>query len=269
MKLKILTIAIMCFGLTACGEVIDSGHRGVKVSFGKVDDKPLTEGFYMYNPLSSSIKEIDVRVKKVSVETSGYTKDVQTARIIYVMNASIDANKVTQLYKEVGIGSDGIDEKDFQSKILIPISEAEVKSVIGTWTAVDLIANRDKATAQIEKRLKELLAEKNVILNNFQITAVSYAPEFEKAVESKVVAIQTAEEAKNNTVKIREEAEQRIISAKAEAESMRIRANALTANKNLIEYEQVQVQKEAVVKWNGVLPTYMMGNSTPFINIKN
>ncbi len=117
--------------------------------------------------------------------------------------------------------------------------------------------------------MKELLAEKNVILNNFQITAVSYAPEFEKAVESKVVAIQTAEEAKNNTVKIREEAEQRIISAKAEAESMRIRANALTANKNLIEYEQVQVQKEAVVKWDGVLPTYMMGSSTPFINIKN
>jgi prohibitin 2 len=91
--------------------------------------------------------------------------------------------------------------------------------------------------------------------------------EFENAVESKVVAIQKAEEAKNNTVKIKEEAQQRIISAKAEAESMRIRANALTANKNLIEYEQVQVQRNAIDKWNGVLPAQMLGGAVPFINV--
>lgn len=266
MNKKIACLMLLMF-TAACGEVIDSGHRGVKVSLGKVQEKPLTEGFYFFSPFTESIKEIDTRVKKVEVNTSSYTKDVQTAQISYVINASIDPERVAILYKEVGIGSDGIDEKDFQSKILIPIAEGELKSAIGNWTAVDLISNRDKVTSQIEEKLKKLLAEKNVILTNFQITGIAYASEFEKAVESKVVAIQTAEEAKNNTVKIREEAEQRVISAKAEAESMRIRANALTANKSLVDYEAVQAQKLAIEKWDGTLPNYMLSGAMPFINI--
>lgn len=47
----------------------------------------------------------------------------------------------------------------------------------------------------------------------------------------------------------------------AEAKSMSIRANALTKNKALVQYE-------AVKKWDGKLPTYLMGNSIPFVNIK-
>ena len=42
---------------------------------------------------------------------------------------------------------------------------------------------------------------------------------------------------------------------------MSIRAHALTQNKALVQYEAVQ-------KWDGKMPTYMMGDSVPFINIK-
>ena len=50
--------------------------------------------------------------------------------------------------------------------------------------------------------------------------------------------------------------------AEAEAKSMTIRANALTKNKALVEYEAVQ-------RWDGKLPQYMMGNTVPFINLNN
>ena len=84
---------------------------------------------------------------------------------------------------------------------------------------------------------------------------------FEKAIESKVTAEQEALKAKNKTVQIQEEAKQKVISAEAEAKSMAIRANALSQNKALVEYE-------AVKKWDGKLPDYMMGNSVPFISLK-
>jgi len=83
----------------------------------------------------------------------------------------------------------------------------------------------------------------------------------EKAVEDKVKAQQKALEAKNKTVQIEEEAKQALMSAKANAEAMRIQAQALTQNKALVEYE-------AVKKWDGKLPQYMMGNSVPFVNLK-
>ena len=41
---------------------------------------------------------------------------------------------------------------------------------------------------------------------------------------------------------------------------MSIRANALSKNKALVEYEAVQ-------KWNGKLPEYMLGDTVPFLNL--
>ena len=46
----------------------------------------------------------------------------------------------------------------------------------------------------------------------------------------------------------------------AVAEAMEIKSEALPKNKGLTEYEAVQ-------KWDGKLPQYMLGGATPFINL--
>lgn len=94
----------------------------------------------------------------------------------------------------------------------------------------------------------------------FQFINIDYSDKFEGAIEDKVIAEQKAQEAVNNTKRIKEEAEQKLISAKAEAEAMEIKSEALSKNKGLTEYEAVQ-------KWDGKLPQYMLGNSTPFVNL--
>ena len=71
---------------------------------------------------------------------------------------------------------------------------------------------------------------------------------------------QEALKAKNKTVQVQEEAKQKVIAAEAEARSMAIRAQALSQNKSLVQYEAVQ-------KWDGKMPQYMLGNSVPFINV--
>ena len=110
------------------------------------------------------------------------------------------------------------------------------------------------------KKLQTQLEPRYINVTGFQITDINYSGGFERAIESKVTAEQEALKAKNRTVQIQEEAKQKIISAEAEAKSMAIRANALTQNKALVEYEAVQ-------KWDGHLPQYMMGNTVPFMNI--
>jgi regulator of protease activity HflC (stomatin/prohibitin superfamily) len=80
-------------------------------------------------------------------------------------------------------------------------------------------------------------------------------------VEAKMVAIQKAIEEKNRTVQIDEQAKQTVLKAEAEAKSMQIRARALEQNPKLTEWEAVQ-------KWNGTLPQYMLGGAVPFINLK-
>ena len=144
----------------------------------------------------------------------------------------------------------------------MPVVEGTIKDVIGKWNAQDLVANREAAATDIIGKLQKQLESKYINITGFQITEIKYSDVFERSIESKVTAEQEALKAKNRTVQIQEEAKQKIISAEAEARSMKIRADALAQNKSLVQYEAVQ-------KWNGVMPTYMLGNSMPFIGLGN
>ena len=245
----VLIGAVTGFGI----KVIDTGNRGVKTRFGKVVGESLDEGLYFYNPITTKIQELEVRVLKVSGETQTYTKDVQQANIRFAINFSLDKAHVHDVYQTLGL--------DWQNRVLPQVIEGSLKATIGKWDAVDLIGNREKATVEAEQAIREGLKDKFIIVNRFEMTNISYENAFEQAVERKVIAIQNASQAKNKTIQIEEEAKQQVISAKAEAESMAIRARALSQNKSLVEYEAVQ-------KWDGKLPQYMMGNSVPFINMK-
>lgn len=256
--MKKLVLGTMLIALSSsfvgCGmEMVDTGYRGVKTHFGKVIEQSFEEGFYFYNPFSYDFIEMDVKTQRIDGEGVAYTRDVQVASLKYTAMVNPIKSSVHFLYRDYGW--------EWQEKILPQITSGAMKSVIGKWDAVDLIANREKARMEIEQLLKESTKDKYIEIVKFEITNIDYADEFEHAVERKVVAVQAAIEAQNKTVQITEEAKQRVISAKAEAESMRIRADALSQNKNLVEYEAVQ-------KWDGKMPQYMMGGTTPFINIK-
>ena len=233
--------------------VVGVGQRGVKVTLGKVSPESLGEGMHFIMPYIQRIAKMDVKTQKYTTQTHVYTKDIQQAKISYVVNYNLVADSAYRMYQEVGM--------DYVSKVINPVLEGTIKDVIGKWNAQDLVANREEATNDILAKLKDQLTERYVNVTDFQIIDIGYSEVFERAIESKVTAEQDALKAKNKTVQIQEEAKQKVISAEAEAKSMSIRANALTQNKALVEYEAVQ-------KWNGILPQYMMGNSIPFINMK-
>ena len=123
-----------------------------------------------------------------------------------------------------------------------------------------MISNRERATSDILQKLQTQLKYNCSDVTDFQMTDINYSKVFEQAIENKVTAEQEAQRAKNKTVQVQEEAKQKVIAAEAEARSMAIRAQALSQNKSLVQYEAVQ-------KWDGKMPQYMLGNSVPFINV--
>lgn len=251
--LIILLIVLFIFMFNPIA-IVGVGERGVKVTLGKVSPKSYTEGVHFITPFISTIKNMDVKTQKNYMETEVYTKDIQQAKISYVINYNLQPQNAHNMYREVGI--------DYNQVILIPAVEGTIKDVIGKWNAQDLVANRESATSDIINKLQKQLESKYINITGFQITDINYSEVFERSIESKVTAEQDALKAKNRTVQIQEEAKQKVISAEAEARSMRIRSEALAKNKSLVQYEAVQ-------KWNGVLPTYIMGNAIPFIGIES
>ncbi len=232
--------------------MVGPGERGVKIKLGQVQDKSYEEGLHIIFPFVQKFRTMDVKIQKNTLTTQVYTKDIQQAHITYVINYKIQPENVHKLFQSVGV--------QYESKVLTPVVEGTIKDIIGKWNAQDLISNREKATGDILFKLQAQLKDNYIDVQDFQMTDINYSKVFEQAIENKVTAEQEAQRAKNKTVQVQEEARQKVIAAEAEARSMAIRAQALSQNKSLVQYEAVQ-------KWDGKMPQYMLGNSVPFINV--
>lgn len=255
--MKHFLIAFTCIYLTACGfETVDTGRRGVKITFGEVVGEPLPEGLHFYNPFTSDIKEMNVREEKLEGKTSVFTKDTQRADVDYVVTWYPDPKKVHTLFKEIG------DSDDIETKVVNPVVLGSMKDSIGQIIADDFVSKREAATNTALNQIRENLKERHIIVTDLQFTNLDYDDGYEKAVEEKVIAIQNAQKAKNQTVQVEEQARQTVLSAKADAEAMKIKSEALAQNKGLVQYEMVK-------KWDGALPQYMFGNSVPMIDLKS
>lgn len=262
MKNALLITALLA--LTGCGwQTVDTGHRGVETRFGKVVSESLTEGLYWYNPFTSDVVQIDTRIQKWDGTTTAYTRDVQQASVLFTLNYRLDPAKAHIVFQTVGT--------EWAQKLVGQVLHESIKREFGQHEAVDIVAQRDKASRAIETEVIAKLADRNVVVTGFQLTNIDYTKEFEHAVEAKVIAQQKAIEEQNRTVQMQELANQQIVkakgnaestilNAKAEAESIRIRATALEQNAKLVEWEAVQ-------KWDGHMPQYMMGGAVPFIQI--
>lgn len=233
-------------------KVVDTGYRGIKTRFGKVVGESLPEGFYIYNPITTTIHEMDTKVHKYTLKMATYTKDVQQADLLISVNTSLDPSKVHLLFQEVGV--------TYADKVIAPQISKAVKDTIGKWEADALVSNREKATEEIFNSLKESLLPYHINTQNVVIENIDYSAQFERAIEEKQIATQDAIKARNRTKQVEEEANQKVLAAKAEAESMRIRSQALSQNQNLVAYEAVQ-------RWDGRLPVNMYGSAPiPFID---
>lgn len=251
-KYGIIVIVALILAFTST-YYIKPGYRGTLVTLGSVSQSSYNNGIGLKPPFISSMHKTDVRTKKISDKAVTYTKDIQTAELAYVFTYNVNPENVYVIYEKVG--------SDYETKLITPVISDALKDVIGRWDAQDLVGNRDKARQQILATLNKKL-NKGFFQNvSFQIVNLDYSDKFEDAIENKVIADQKAQEAVNNTKRIKEEANQKVISAEADAKAMAIKAEALEKNKSLVDYEAVQ-------KWDGKLPDYMLGNSTPFVHVK-
>lgn len=252
---KILLLSVIALSMTSCGfNTINEGYRGIKTTFGKVDGDPKGPGLHFYNPITSSMFEMDVREHRWEATENCFTADTQNVSLSYVMTAFPEQDKIAVLYSQFGM--------EWDKKIVPQVIQTSIKDVVGQYKADDLVGKREVARQTAFEQLKAALKARMVTVTRLDFTNIDFNEQYEKAVEDKVVAVQRAAEAKNKTVQTKEEAEQKIVTAKAEAEAMRIKSQALSQNKGLVSYEAVQ-------KWDGKLPVNMYGSAPlPFLNIK-
>ncbi|MCR4932164.1 MAG: prohibitin family protein [Bacteroidales bacterium] len=232
---------------------IKSTERGVLSTFGKISPGVIEDGLHVKIPFIQTVKKVNVQQKKFDGTENSYTRDVQTSEVQYTINYDLVRENVNNLIRNVG--------DDYHNRIVVPFIRSAMKQAFGNFAATEIVENRDAVRREIESMLRRTL-DSNYFLNiQFQLVNIDFDDDFENAIKEKQVAEQQALKAKNVTIQIEEQAKQTKIRAEADAEAIRIKAKALESNPKLVEYEAVQ-------KWDGKMPQYMMGNSLPLINLK-
>jgi len=232
---------------------IKSTERGVLSTFGKISPNVIEDGLHVKIPFIQTVKKVNIQQKKFDGKENSYTRDVQTSEVQYTINYDLVRENVNNLIRNVG--------DDYHNRVVVPFIRSAMKEAFGNFAATEIVENRDAVRREIENTLRRTL-DSNYFLNiQFQLVDIDFDDDFENAIKAKQVAEQQALKAKNVTIQIEEQAKQTKIRAEADAEAIRIKAKALESNPKLVEYEAVQ-------KWDGKMPTYMMGNSLPLINLK-
>ena len=95
MKLKlfgaILLLSIVGLLMLNPIAIVGVGERGVKVTLGKVSPQSYTEGVHFVTPFISKIHSMNVKTQKSNIATTVFTKDIQQARLTYVINYNLQA----------------------------------------------------------------------------------------------------------------------------------------------------------------------------------
>lgn len=232
--------------------MITAGHRGVVLNFGAVSEKVLSEGIHIRIPIVQSVEELDVRVKKNETKCEAASKDLQTISSIVAVNYHLREDKVNELYQNVGV--------NYEATIIDPAVQEVMKGVTAKYSATELITMREQVSIAVKENLEARLSKYFILIDDFSIKDFQFSSTFAKVIEEKQEAEQRALKAERDLQRIKLEAEQKIATAKAEAETLRL--------KNL-SVSPLMIQLNAIDKWDGKLPQYMLsGNTLPFVNVK-
>lgn len=240
-----LIILLGIITLFSSFQTIKSGEVGLKVRFGKIVNTRLDEGLNLKVPFIEKIVTVNIKVQKTELETESSSKDLQTIATDLAVNYRIESEKATNLYRTVG--------NNYQTTVLDPAIKESIKAVIAQYTAAEVITSRSEVSEKCKEELGKKVEKYGIVIDNFNITNLTFSEEYSKAIEEKQVAEQKLEKA-------RLEAEAKLVEAQATKKANDLMKESLT---NEI------ITKEFIEKWDGKLPeTYAGKDILGIFNLK-
>ena len=228
--------------------IVGPGERGVQITFGDVNMTPLDSGVHFINPMSRVV-EINVQLQRDTLEqASASTKDLQQVHTDITTNFRLSDNKVAYIYKDYGV--------DVVAKVLEPSVNEAFKSVTARYNSEELVTRRDEVSANILDHVRAKLAPFDITVDSVSLVNFGFSPEYQHAIEQKVIATQQKQKAEQDLQRIQVEAQSRIAQADGEAKAIAIQAQAIQSNGGA-QYVQLQW----IEKWDGKMPNTVVNGS--------
>ena len=257
----VMVAAIIAFiALPFSFHTVQTGEIAVVKHLGEITDVK-TAGTHYDLCMTNTYTKYDTKVQDVAINTAAYSSDAQTMDVQMTLQYKIMSDKVVDIATQYG------SLETLQSRIE-SISIEKTKSVLSSYKAMDIIANRATISPAVESAIKDTIGDEYFVdVVAVVLTNIDFSDAFEQAVEDKMIAEQTKLKAEyDNETKIAQaeaEAEAKLKAAqaeidiaKAEAEALKIAAEG-EAEANRIISESITediITKKLADAWNGELP---------------
>jgi prohibitin 1 len=226
-------IVVIGLWLLIAGMVsIGTGEIAVMTRYGRVTGQELGEGFHLKNPLDHA-NVYDVKIQKQESDATAASKDLQDVNAKVVVNYHLERGQISHIHQTVGV--------EYHDKLIAPAVQETFKATTAKFDATELITNRNEVKSEVSQQLTDRLAKYGILIDSVSITNFAFSKEFSASIEAKQVAQQNAEQAQFNLQKAQ------------------LDAQAQQAQKASLSPELLQ--KYAIDKWDGKMPTYVGGGS--------
>jgi regulator of protease activity HflC (stomatin/prohibitin superfamily) len=232
-------------------DIVQTGNTQVVTRFGKVV-RTNGEGLAFHIPLVERTKSIDTTIRRESATAVAATSNLQQVTTDVAVNYRITQENAVKQYQN-------FTKKDFVQIIVQPKIQDSIKAVTPTYTAETLVLDRAKVAADIKGLIEKALGEYGIDVVDVSITNFSFSDDYTKAVADKSVLVQQVAAAKLNTEKVELEGQNNILAAQKAAAVRALEAQATEKN---IELTKLELQRQAMSKWNGVMPTTMTSDTS-------
>ena len=237
---------------------VGAGQRGVLLRFDAPTGKILEEGLYFKVPFIEDVALMSTQINKYTAPATSSSKDLQVVTTEVTLNYQLQPTQVAEVYRAL--------RRNYESLVIQPYIQEAVKSTTANYNAEELITQRPAVKTALQELLADRLQPRGLEVVQVSITDFQFSNAFQQAIEAKVTAVQQALEAENALRRVEFEAKQQIEQARAEAKGLELQRAQVTTQ--LIQLRQIEVQRAAVDKWNGVMPTVVTsGGPVPMLDV--
>ena len=201
--------------------VVNQGEVGVMRRWGKIDDQPVQAGLVFYEPVSTQVLKVPVRLTTVTVDFTlpskeGLNVDAQIS-ILY----RVEAEKAPQVLGTIG--------EDYEEELLVAVFRSAAADVSAHFFAKDLYSSeRGRIEKEIKTLMSEVLVGRGFVIEAVLMKAIALPSGLARAIETKLAAEQDAERMQFVIQRERLEADRKRIEAEGLRDAQKIVAEGLT-----------------------------------------
>lgn len=193
----ILLFLAVAFTATTSYVVVDEGHEGVVLTFGRAQEIPLSPGLNFKLPWET-VEQLLVQDIKFENQYQCSSNDLQEVGVDMIVVYRLMPGKTPEIWENVGRRWEAVD--------IAPGAQEVLKQITAQYNATEIVQKRSELSLKTKNELAHWIEAEGLELVDCSLAKSTFSKKFDKAIGEKQNALEDANKAINQLAEAKERA---------------------------------------------------------------